>query len=186
MGKSVILHACQRGGNLSFSRMRQFFLFSFFLLSWLLPCSANSPALANGIRQEYKGKVELWTLSLQAATTAEAQAKIWGERPDASAYAQKMWAAIKGSLDQDWTLEQGGWLLKLVCSMPAETMRAEVKPFRAEVKIRYTAKEAEALVTPLEGEQVSVKFDAPVRDVTAGQAAVFYQDEIMLGGGIII
>ena len=133
MGKSVILHACQRGGNLSFSRMRQFFLFSFFLLSWLLPCSANSPALANGIRQEYKGKVELWTLSLQAATTAEAQAKIWGERPDASAYAQKMWAAIKGSLDQDWTLEQGGWLLKLVCSMPAENMRAEVKPFRAEV-----------------------------------------------------
>jgi tRNA-specific 2-thiouridylase len=60
------------------------------------------------------------------------------------------------------------------------------EPFRALVKIRYTAKEAEALVIPLEGDQVSVKFDAPVRDVTAGQAAVFYQDEIMLGGGIII
>ncbi len=60
------------------------------------------------------------------------------------------------------------------------------EPFRAQVKIRYTAKEAEALVSPLEGDQVSVKFDAPVRDVTAGQAAVFYQDEVMLGGGIII
>ena len=60
------------------------------------------------------------------------------------------------------------------------------EPFRALVKIRYTAKEAEALVTPMEGDQVSVKFDAPVRDVTAGQAAVFYQDEVMLGGGIII
>ncbi len=67
------------------------------------------------------------------------------------------------------------------------------EPFRAEVKIRYTAKEAEALVSPLEGEQtcpepgrrVTVKFDAPVRDVTAGQAAVFYQGEVMLGGGII-
>ena len=60
------------------------------------------------------------------------------------------------------------------------------QPFRAQVKIRYTAKEAEALVSPLEGDQVSVRFDAPVRDVTAGQAAVFYQDEVMLGGGIII
>ena len=58
--------------------------------------------------------------------------------------------------------------------------------FRAQVKIRYTAKEVEALVSPLEGGQASVKFDAPVRDVTAGQAAVFYQDEVLLGGGIII
>ncbi len=59
------------------------------------------------------------------------------------------------------------------------------KPFRAQVKIRYTAKEVEALVSPMEEEQASVKFDAPVRDVTAGQAAVFYQGEVMLGGGII-
>jgi len=59
------------------------------------------------------------------------------------------------------------------------------EPFRALVKIRYSAKEVEALVSPMEGNQVSVKFDAPVRDVTAGQAAVFYQDEVMLGGGII-
>jgi tRNA-specific 2-thiouridylase len=59
------------------------------------------------------------------------------------------------------------------------------EPFIALVKVRYTAKEVEALVSPLEGAQVSVKFGAPVRDVTAGQAAVFYQDDIMLGGGII-
>jgi len=57
--------------------------------------------------------------------------------------------------------------------------------FRAEVKIRYTAKEAEALVMPLENGQVKVHFDAPQRDVTAGQAAVFYQDDVLLGGGII-
>jgi len=57
--------------------------------------------------------------------------------------------------------------------------------FRAEVKIRYTAKEADALVMPLENGQVKVQFDAPQRDVTAGQAAVFYQDDVLLGGGII-
>jgi len=61
------------------------------------------------------------------------------------------------------------------------------EPFRAEVKIRYTAKEAWAQVTPLEdGAQVRVWFDAPQRDVTAGQAAVFYDGDLLVGGGIIV
>ena len=64
--------------------------------------------------------------------------------------------------------------------------QAPKEPFRAEVKIRYTAKEAEALVTPLNGGQVQVRFDAPQRDIMAGQAAVFYQSEVMIGGGIIL
>jgi len=59
-------------------------------------------------------------------------------------------------------------------------------PFRAEVKIRYTAKEAEALVTPINGNQVQVRFDAPQRDSTAGQAAVFFDGDVMIGGGIIL
>jgi len=60
------------------------------------------------------------------------------------------------------------------------------EPFQADVKIRYTAKEAEALVTPINGNQVQVQFDAPQRDITAGQAAVFFQDDLMIGGGIIL
>ena len=60
------------------------------------------------------------------------------------------------------------------------------KAFRAEVKIRYTAKEAEALVTPLEAGRVRVEFDAPQRDITAGQAAVFFQGDLTIGGGIIL
>jgi tRNA-specific 2-thiouridylase len=59
------------------------------------------------------------------------------------------------------------------------------EPFRAEVQIRYTAREASALVTPLEDGGVTVQFDSPQRDITAGQAAVFFQDNLMLGGGII-
>jgi tRNA-specific 2-thiouridylase len=58
--------------------------------------------------------------------------------------------------------------------------------FRAQVKTRYTAKEAEALVIPLNGNRVKVRFDAPQRDITAGQAAVFYVEEEILGGGIIM
>jgi tRNA-specific 2-thiouridylase len=61
------------------------------------------------------------------------------------------------------------------------------RPFRAEVKIRYTAKEAEALVMPMDyGRQARVRFEAAQRDITAGQAAVFYQGEVMVGGGIIV
>ena len=61
------------------------------------------------------------------------------------------------------------------------------EPFRAEVKIRYTAKEAGALVTPLENsQQAQVQFDAPQRDVTSGQAAVFYAGGVVVGGGIIL
>lgn len=59
------------------------------------------------------------------------------------------------------------------------------EPFRAEVKIRYTAKAVPAEVAPGVEDQVRVKFDAPVRDATKGQAAVFYRGDVMLGGGLI-
>lgn len=59
------------------------------------------------------------------------------------------------------------------------------EPFRAEVKIRYTAKEAEAWVKAVGADGAQVTFDAPQRDITAGQAAVFFQGDLMLGGGII-
>ncbi|GAB4462890.1 MAG: tRNA 2-thiouridine(34) synthase MnmA [Anaerolineales bacterium] len=62
---------------------------------------------------------------------------------------------------------------------------APAEPFRAEVKIRYTAKEAEAWVEPVGADQVRVRFEAPQRDVTAGQAAVFYRGDVLVGGGII-
>ena len=63
---------------------------------------------------------------------------------------------------------------------------ALLEPFRAQVKIRYTAREAWATVTPTSGRQARVQFDEPQRDITAGQAAVFFQDELLLGGGIIL
>ncbi len=63
---------------------------------------------------------------------------------------------------------------------------APTVPFRALVKIRYTARPVPAEVTPLEGgTRAHVRFDASARDVTAGQAAVFYVGDEVLGGGII-
>jgi len=63
---------------------------------------------------------------------------------------------------------------------------APKEPFRAEVKIRYTAQEAEAWVTPIDADRVQVRFDAPQRDITAGQAAVFFRGDLLIGGGIIL
>ena len=62
-----------------------------------------------------------------------------------------------------------------------------VEPFRAFVKTRYTATPAPAEVFPQqESTQVKIKFDAPQRDLTPGQAAVFYNGDLVLGGGLII
>jgi tRNA-specific 2-thiouridylase len=56
--------------------------------------------------------------------------------------------------------------------------------FRAAVKIRYKSAEAPALVTPI-GERVRITFDQPVRGITPGQAAVIYDGDTCLGGGLI-
>ncbi|MBV6394844.1 MAG: tRNA-specific 2-thiouridylase MnmA [Anaerolineales bacterium] len=63
---------------------------------------------------------------------------------------------------------------------------APAESFRAAVKIRYTARPLTAQVTPhADGSRATVKLDVPARDVTAGQAAVFYVNDEVLGGGII-
>lgn len=59
------------------------------------------------------------------------------------------------------------------------------EPLRLQVKTRYTAREAWARVTPLEGNRVDVRFEEPQRDLTPGQAAVFYDGDVVLGGGLI-
>jgi len=59
------------------------------------------------------------------------------------------------------------------------------RPIRAGVKIRYRAAEAAARVEPLPARRVRVTFDAPQRAVTPGQAAVFYDGDVCLGGGWI-
>ncbi|HIC96542.1 TPA: tRNA 2-thiouridine(34) synthase MnmA [Candidatus Bipolaricaulota bacterium] len=55
----------------------------------------------------------------------------------------------------------------------------------AEVKVRYRSSGAAARVESLAGNRVKVVFTEPQRAVTPGQAAVFYQGEKVLGGGVI-
>jgi tRNA-uridine 2-sulfurtransferase len=59
------------------------------------------------------------------------------------------------------------------------------EPVRAEVKIRNKHSAAAATLIPNGPSAVDVRFDQPQRAVTPGQAAVFYQGDLVLGGGWI-
>lgn len=55
----------------------------------------------------------------------------------------------------------------------------------AEVQIRNRHQAAPAIVIPIDGDRAHIKFAEKQSAVTPGQAAVFYQDNIVIGGGWI-
>ena len=62
---------------------------------------------------------------------------------------------------------------------------APAAPFRCTAKTRYSQVEAPALAEPLPEGRVRLTFDEPQRAITAGQAAVLYDGDEVLGGGTI-
>jgi tRNA-specific 2-thiouridylase len=76
----------------------------------------------------------------------------------------------------------------------SELVTAEVnwilaeKPTRSiavEAKIRYLHKQARAMVTPLDSAKAHVRFEQPQMAIAPGQAVVFYQGDVVMGGGTI-
>lgn len=59
-------------------------------------------------------------------------------------------------------------------------------PLTATAKIRYSAPKVKATLIPLNNGNIKVMFDEPQRAITPGQAVVFYDNNIVVGGGIII
>lgn len=57
--------------------------------------------------------------------------------------------------------------------------------FRGQCKIRYRSRAADCTLYPQPNGDVRVVFDAPLRDITPGQSAVFYSGAHCLGGGVI-
>jgi len=82
--------------------------------------------------------------------------------PEASLYQESMWASR----------------VNYVLGQPP------VGPVDVAVKIRYKSDEAKAVLHPGK-DGALVCFDQPQRAITPGQAAVFYQGDVLLGGGII-
>lgn len=88
------------------------------------------------------------------------------------------------------TLQVGGWDDLLGSELIARdvnwiAVEEPMEPVRVEVQIRYRHMPAPALVFPEEHGAVRVRFNAPQRAITPGQSVVFYQGDMILGGGII-
>jgi tRNA-specific 2-thiouridylase len=59
-------------------------------------------------------------------------------------------------------------------------------PMRVAVKIRHRHEAAPATIERSGADEVRVSFDEPQRAITPGQAAVFYDGDVVVGGGWII
>ena len=60
------------------------------------------------------------------------------------------------------------------------------EPMRVQVKIRNKHVAADATIVPAgDPFRAEVRFDRPQRAVTPGQGAVFYQGDLVVGGGWI-
>ena len=65
------------------------------------------------------------------------------------------------------------------------SMEGLAEPMRVSVKIRHRHEPAKAWIENTAGDEVTATFDQPQRAITPGQAAVFYDGEVVVGGGWI-
>lgn len=61
-----------------------------------------------------------------------------------------------------------------------------IQPMSVTVKIRYSAPKAQATLIPMDNDSIKVVFNEYQRAITPGQAVVFYDGDIVVGGGTII
>ncbi len=59
------------------------------------------------------------------------------------------------------------------------------EPMRVSVKIRHRHEPAAAVIDMSAADEILVTFDQPQRAITPGQAAVFYDGDLVVGGGWI-
>ena len=87
-----------------------------------------------------------------------------------------LFVAPKGQLGkQDLTACEVNWISGI----------APEHPVIGTIKIRYKAEDTDGLITPQKDGSIKIRLTRPLRDITPGQAAVIYDGEVCLGGGII-
>jgi len=110
-----------------------------------------------------------------------------GQRKGIGAYGRPMFVMKINPDENTITLgEKGMEFSKELLAEDVNFISGEIpkEPIFAEVKIRYQAKSAKAMIEPCKN-GVRVVFDEPQRAVTPGQAVVFYDKDKVLGGGTV-
>ena len=85
-------------------------------------------------------------------------------------------------LSDDKDLYKDKLLVKDLSFISGDKLSNSIK---AEVKIRYNSKKSPANISPYNEDKILIDFENPQRAVTPGQSAVFYQGDVVVGGGII-
>ena len=91
-------------------------------------------------------------------------------------------AANRVVVGEDADLRRAECEVRDVNWIPFPALKA---PVRAMVKIRHRHEPAAAFIEPVSNTAARVRFEVPQRAVTPGQAAVFYSEDLVLGGGWI-
>ncbi len=78
---------------------------------WGSDCFAGSLERARSISREYDLSDAKWRKDVRTAKTNDAMNAAWLRKPEPTKAGRLVWAEIKGSLSESWTLEPAAWLL---------------------------------------------------------------------------
>jgi tRNA-specific 2-thiouridylase len=89
-------------------------------------------------------------------------------------------------LVEEFEIDRVNWISITGVDDPGPRSRtAATMPREVTVKIRYNHKGTRATLMPMENQRARVRLHDPQKAVTPGQAAVIYDDDLVLGGGWI-
>lgn len=151
---------------------------------------------------DYRRFLRDWAAeAMRPGPIVDRQGRVYGEHQGLPGYTigQRKGLGISGSRDPLYVLEldhAGNTLVvgtldelgrtQLVATNVNWTLDEPPPPgYPAQCKIRYRASALSCTLHPLAEDVVEVHFAQPLRDITPGQGAVFYDQDLCLGGGII-
>ena len=112
-----------------------------------------------------------------------------GQRKGIGAYGRPMFVMKINPNDNTIILGEKG--MEFSSSLLADNLNFisgefPLTPINIQAKARYQASPSNALLTPVSADTVKIEFKEPQRAITPGQAVVFYDGDIVLGGGTIL
>jgi len=139
--------------------------------------------------------------AMQPGPITDRRGKVYGEHRGLAAYTigQRKGLGINGAREAIYVLELDQAQNRLVVGVADELGRDTLTASDvnwvlgapvasnsvAQCMIRYTAQPVDCVLDPRDNGDVHVHFSSPIRDITPGQSAVFYDGDLCLGGGVI-